>query len=192
MNAGDSLLPQKGIGTKNWFHKWHLKLNLWVVFLCSATLTSHAVSAQPPNKPTLTPVNIFIHSNILFLKGKLLSTLLYLAIRSKDVQKFQNQKETDLMCSNYSCPSSTPRAAPANPLLLCAKTIALLLPQQLHPPSQSASNSASRWGTCIYNTLQGQEEQSNCRVSSTRMNVTFSTGQFYLTLHYKLHLREKP
>lgn len=31
---GTTSCPNKGIGTKNWLHKWHLKLNPWVVFVC--------------------------------------------------------------------------------------------------------------------------------------------------------------
>lgn len=43
---GTTSYPNKGIGTKTSFHKWHLKLNPWVAFLCAAILTPHAESAQ--------------------------------------------------------------------------------------------------------------------------------------------------
>lgn len=126
--------PKRGIGTKHWFHKWHLKLNLWVVFLCSATLTSPAVFAQSPNKPMLVLVDVFIHSNI-FLKRK---TPFHSAL-------YSNQKQG---CAEISKPegnrfimeviTAVPVPPLGQPLPTCVAAplcwnIALLIPQKLHP-----------------------------------------------------------
>lgn len=135
--------PKKGIGTKNWFHKWHLKLNLWVVFLCSATLTPHAVFAQSPNKPMLTLVNIFTHSNILFFKRKApFHSALFSNQKQRCAEISKPERSRFNVQVNIAVPVPTlewPRPT-HHLLLLCTKTITLLLPQkQRHLLSQSAS-----------------------------------------------------
>lgn len=117
---------------------------------------------------------------------------------------FSNQKqrcaeiskpETDLMWSNDSCPSlEQPHPTPIlcssvpKPWLCCFHKTCIPLPKVL--PLCTEGRNLDFQHTPRAGRAEGV--QSSCRGSSTQMNMIFNTGQFHLTLHYKLHLREKP
>lgn len=108
--------PNKVIGTENWFHKLHLKLHLWVVFLHIAILTPHAVFAQSPNKPMLFLLQMYSSIPIFFSKkaSSFYSALFSNQKKTKMCRNFKNREKQIWHASNYSCPSSTLTADPSD------------------------------------------------------------------------------
>lgn len=133
---GTASCPNKGIGTKNWFHKWHLKLNPRAVFLCAAIPTLHL----PKINLFLVQITHPLQYYFLERKAPFYSALFSKQKKTKVGRNFKDREKQIWCASNHRCPSSPLGAHPANLLLAAPKSsFCLLTPKQRHPLAHSAS-----------------------------------------------------